>query len=65
MQIEMDWRGVATVAVEAIGVGASDLAQPPTSEADRLNNRRIKFLVSGNNVSAVSDRNGSDVLFGA
>lgn len=65
MQIELDWKGVATVAMESIGVGASDLAQPPVTENDRLNNRRIKFLVSGNNVTAVADRDGTDTLFGA
>ena len=65
MQIEIDWKGVATVDVEAIGVGASDLAQQPVTEQDRLNNRRIRFLVSGNNVSAVIDRDGSDTIFAA
>jgi len=65
LQIEVEWKGIPTVAVEAIGVGASDLAQPPASEQDRLNNRRIRFLVSGNNVSAVTDRDGTDVVFGA
>lgn len=65
MQIEIDWKGVATVAMESIGVGASDLAQPPVTENDRLNNRRIRFLVSGNNVSAVADQDGTDILFGA
>ncbi len=65
MQIELDWKGIATVAMESIGVGASDLAQPPVSKNDRLNNRRIKVLVSGNNVSAVADRDGNDTLFGA
>ena len=65
MQIELDWKGVATVAMESIGVGASDLAQQPVTENDRLNNRRIRFLVSGNNVSAAADRDGTDILFGA
>jgi outer membrane protein OmpA-like peptidoglycan-associated protein len=63
MQLEMEWKGVATVAVEAVGVGASDLVQQPATEQDRLNNRRIRFLISGNNVSAVTDRDGTDVLF--
>jgi outer membrane protein OmpA-like peptidoglycan-associated protein len=47
LQIEMEWKGFAAVAVHAVGVGASDLAQPPATERDRLNNCRIEFLVNG------------------
>src|SRR4051812_349301 len=63
MSLEADWNGVAAVSVEAIGVGASKLAHPPSTEQDRLNNRRISFLVSGNNVGAVTGRNGTDITF--
>ncbi|SIO63199.1 hypothetical protein SAMN05443247_09628 [Bradyrhizobium erythrophlei] len=65
MQIEVEWKGVATVAVEAIGAGASNLAQPPVTEQDRLNNRRIVFLVSGNNVGTAASRDGTDIILAA
>src|SRR3954447_3717322 len=64
MQIELDWKGVGTVAVEAIGVGASNLVTQPMTEEDRLNNRRIFFLVSGNNVSSVTNHDSIGFFFG-
>ncbi len=63
MQLELEWAGVATVVVEAIGVGASNLAASPVTESDRLKNRRIKFVVSGNNVDSISNQNRESIVF--
>lgn len=59
------WREVDTVAVEAIGMGAAHLLVPnPVSDFDRLQNRRVAFLITGNNVTSIAAFDGTAFTFG-
>ena len=59
------WRDVDTVAIEAVGLGAAHLLVPnPASEFDRQQNRRVVFLITGNNISSIAAFDGTNFTFG-